>query len=484
MALVMSVRLREGRYDAASGWAETVEWPPAPSRLFCALVASDPTREERLALAWLEQQPPPQVWASGLEGRFRTDTFVVTNKTNSGGGSTSLPGRTNAPRTRVSALPSVSEVAFVWPDAAPSRDVVQVLGDLAWKVPYLGRSTSTVAIRVHTRPEMRPEWTVYEPTTLDGRTDAVLGIPFPGYLDALDEAFERGVSAWEVGRTIGYAARRTAPAASTTPTASRTVQGPFASMMVFAFAQRTVRPGADELLSLTGKLRESVMARMGETVPAQVSGHDDQRRRHVAFVGLPDVGHPQARGTLFGLALVLPRDLEPQAAAALHQTMVRDRFTHLNRGHGPVFRLDYQAEPSGPRALDPSRWAMPWRGSRVWVSATPLMLDRYTRPNSDLAHCVSEAVVNAGYPAPVDVEVSQAPLTQGAMLRPRQGSYPKGRPRRKVLHARIEFPEPVTGPVLAGSMRYLGLGLFEPVPDADVQAPGSERGREVVHAAQ
>jgi hypothetical protein len=31
-----------------------------------------------------------------------------------------------------------------------------------------------------------------------------------------------------------------------------------------------------------------------------------------------------------------------------------------------------------------------------------------------------------------------------------------------MVHARVRFHQPVIGPVLAGSMRYLGLGLFLP----------------------
>src|SRR5699024_7197480 len=83
MALVMNVRLLQGHYDAADGSRESVEWPPAPSRLFCALVASAPTEAERKALEWLENQSPPQIWAGQLpqRARFRSERYAVTNKT-------------------------------------------------------------------------------------------------------------------------------------------------------------------------------------------------------------------------------------------------------------------------------------------------------------------------------------------------------------------------------------------------------------------
>ncbi|WP_232833016.1 type I-U CRISPR-associated protein Csb2, partial [Nocardiopsis sp. TNDT3] len=464
----MSVRLLQGRYDAADGWRENVEWPPAPSRLFCALVASAPTEEERQALVWLEKQPPPQVWAGNLpeQARFRSDGYAVTNKTSGKGGSQFLPGRTTALLTQVSGIPDTGEFAFVWTEADPSAQVEKALAELAWKVPYLGRSTSTVAIRVHTTPTLRPEWTIYTPVALGERATTALGVPYPGYLDALDRAFEQGGSAWDVRRTIGY----TTPDALVAET-PRVVLGPFGAMQVFAFGPDVVLPASGELLTLTDKLRDTVMARIGQDIPGQVSGHAEPGRHHVGFLGLPEVGHRHARGSLHGLAVVLPRDVDPEAADAVHRAVVEERLTHLNRGYGPVFPLEWQAEASSTKALNPARWSAPGAGSRVWVSATPLMLDRFVRRNSDPTDSIARSVVTAGYPEPSYVQVSQAPLTPGAMLRPRTGTYPAGRPRRWVRHARIEFPEPVVGPVLVGSMRYLGLGLFEPRPTARPHTP-------------
>lgn len=466
MALVMNVRLLQGRYDAADGSREGVEWPPAPSRLFCALVASAPTEAERKALEWLENQSPPQIWAGELpqRARFRSERYAVTNKTSPKGGSQSHPGRTTAPLTRVSGIPDSDEFAFVWPESDPPDEVVEALAELAWKVPYLGRSTSTAAIRVHTKPTQRPEWGIYAPVPLDQPATDV-GVPYPGYLAALDRAFEQGTSAWDVRRRVGYA-RPGEPVAEQ----ADAVPGPFGAMLVFAFGQDVVLPSAGELLTLTNKLRETVLARIGEDIPGQVSGHTGSGHRHVAFLGLPEVGHRHARGRLHGLALALPHQIEPEAAHAVHQAVVENPLAHLNRGYGPVFPLRYQTERSNTKVLDPDRWIATGTGSRVWVSATPLMLDRFVRPNTDLAASIAHSVVTAGYPEPAHIQVSPAPMTPGAMQRPRKDTYPQDRPRRRVLHARIEFAEPVLGPVLVGSMRYLGLGLFEPRPGARLYA--------------
>src|SRR5579875_3303449 len=61
-ALVICVRLHDGRYHGKD------DWPPSPARLFQALVAgaglSGPLeKNDREALKWLEQQPAPIIAA-------------------------------------------------------------------------------------------------------------------------------------------------------------------------------------------------------------------------------------------------------------------------------------------------------------------------------------------------------------------------------------------------------------------------------------
>ena len=71
---------------------------------------------------------------------------------------------------------------------------------------------------------------------------------------------------------------------------------------------------------------------------------------------------------------------------------------------------------------------------------------------------MAKACVDAGYPEPIGVRVSFAPLMRGV---PHSRSFHvkprKGRPPRPLTHAEIEFPVPVRGPVLIGAGRYSRL---------------------------
>src|SRR5690606_17926692 len=107
-------------------------------------------------------------------------------------------------------------------------------------------------------------------------------------------------------------------------------------------------------------------------------------------------------------------------------------------------------------------WQGPAEGVRSWVTATPLVTDGMLRPRRRVEDLVLKSLARVGYPDPVELEVSAAPLTTGAVWRPRRETFPEGRPKRPMAHVRVTFARPVVGPVIAGSMRYLGLGLFVP----------------------
>jgi CRISPR-associated protein Csb2 len=76
-----------------------------------------------------------------------------------------------------------------------------------------------------------------------------------------------------------------------------------------------------------------------------------------------------------------------------------------------------------------------------------------------------QSLERGGWPAPVRDDVVRSAVLPGS-AKPR--TFPRfppdtGRPQRVLVHARLEFAEPVRGPILAGAGRYLGLGLFRPM---------------------
>ncbi|MBX6722087.1 MAG: type I-U CRISPR-associated protein Cas5/Cas6, partial [Dactylosporangium sp.] len=204
-----------------------------------------------------------------------------------------------------------------------------------------------------------------------------------------------------------------------------------------------------------------VLSRVADPLPSQVSGHGADGRPHVAYLGLVDVGHRHADGHLLGVGVAVPRQMpEADRRALLRGLLGADAAAPLSRirsARGQQVQLQYPAVAR--RGLDRRWWCSP-SGARTWVSATPLMLDRYPG-RDDPAELIVRSLQLAGYPEPASVQALAGPAIPGAVRAPRRGSVPPWA-RKPMLHCRISFTHRVRGPVIAGALRYLGSGLFVP----------------------
>ena len=487
MPLTIIVRLRNGRYDAGGDRASVPEWPPHPARLFCALAASCDGDDDPAwaALRWLEGQPPPTVWAdpAGQARQGRVSGYVVKNETDKdGGGSMTWPGRDNGRRVRAFAVPATDSFAVTWPGASPPARTLAQLRGLARLVPYVGRSTSLADVTVSDADHPACEGHVAYESAPPGepRGSVRVRVPYPGYTDELQAAYQDDRRAWEVARSVPYAmARQPGDATADVPGAGGDpVPGPFEELLVWRLQRPAAQFSGGQVAMLTATLRRAVLSVVPDPVPAQVSGHGVPDRRHVGFLALPDVGHEHADGHVLGLALAIPADLPRDDLSALLRAVIPLGEVHLPGGW--ELRLAYG--PGDLKGLRPEQWGgEPASGSREWVTATPMMLDGYLRRRGRRSEAseVARSMVIAGYPQPVAVDVSPSPLLRGAVPRPRPETLPANRTHRRLVHARVTFPVPVAGPVLAGSMRYLGIGLFLPVspPSRRLAAAGRQEAR-------
>ncbi|MCD0449406.1 type I-U CRISPR-associated protein Csb2 [Actinocorallia sp. API 0066] len=462
--LAITARLREGRYEAAGQRPDEAEWPPHPARLFCALVASATEDAHWEVLRWLEAAGAPEVWACARYTSSKRQGWVVTNATDSSAASQHRLGRTNGLRVRVTAEPADPEFAVVWPAAEALPGTVEAVRALARRVPYLGRSTSPVTLRVEdvaVRP--RESWERFRPAQPGERAAVPLRVPYPGYTSRLREAYEEGSRAWEESSSIPYVRVEEEQIRDADAVAS-----PFEELLVFPFERGTVKPSGDSLLALTSRLREAVMSRIGTNIPPQVSGHGSEDRRHLAYLALPDVGHEHASGRILGVALGIPADLPSDDYAVLWEAVVERPLDHLWLTRQTQVKLEHPLEFSPLQGVQPGRWTGGAGGSHGWTTVAPLMLDRFPkRRNGDEAVLreLAASVVRAGYPEPEKVEFAEAPMITGGLHRIPRRSFPEGRPMKPLVHARVTFAAPQVGPVLVGAFRYLGLGLLAPAKE-------------------
>jgi CRISPR-associated protein Csb2 len=151
---------------------------------------------------------------------------------------------------------------------------------------------------------------------------------------------------------------------------------------------------------------------------------------------------------------------------------------------GSGLKLIFATAGESPRrSLDPAPYVGEARigEARIWASCTPIVLDRHLKGTAneareqEVGQLVRQACRNIGLPEPSRVAAGKHSALEGS-----PSAYPSGRaPRwvrwrvpeslgsRQLIHAVIEFVEPVRGPVILGAGRFVGLGLFRALGAAE-----------------
>lgn len=277
-------------------------------------------------------------------------------------------------------------------------------------------------------------------------------------------------------------------------------------VLILAAEAPTLTLPLETTVQVAGALRATIMAGSGEQpVPGWVSGHapDGAPARggdaHLALFPLPFVG-AHADGHLLGFALAFPRQVAREARGRVLGPLLVDAEgesseVRLRLGTLGVWTLRRRGWDERRRALDPESWTAMPRGSTVWASVTPVVLDRFPKTprhdvtawRAEVCGLIAGSCGRIGLPSPVEIDVDTTSWHPGApraiaKTRPLRGpgavgrarlgdGYPPYRAERGVaappqVHALLRFGEPVIGPMLLGAGRYRGLGLFKPLRGA------------------
>jgi len=229
-------------------------------------------------------------------------------------------------------------------------------------------------------------------------------------------------------------------------------------------------------LRLTEALRGTLLKYCPDPIPEWLSGHQPgtdlpTRKPHLALVSLPFVGRPRADGHIMGMALVLPRELNPDDTARCLNPL----FWSPDTGAPQSFRLfdgqllkaeaEIELRSTPPYNLQGKTWT---GASRVWASVTPVVLDRHfkgTNKWDQAADCLKQACERIGLPRPETVLLNRVSSVEGV---PHARRFPPLTRKRdggslEHTHAILIFAEPVTGPVIVGAGRFRGYGLCRPM---------------------
>ena len=460
------------------------EWPPAPARLFQALVAGTHRGAHGLlhadvrdrALEWFESLPAPAIAAIPTAPARELITNYVPN--NDDGETADFREHVKAAKSlRLHPLAAECRVTYRWEftpneDSERHADVVSAMASL---VTYLGRTVDLVYARgeVHTAAPAVPAdgRKLWLPRETPG---GAWMTPMPGFLALCHRRYPRSVSEeppdFTNSKQVSYT--ETTAKADEVPSALFELLRLDGSRM--SFDPRWLREAAgmvrhvftrwlDENPAMRKHYGEDRVARLllghlhaGESGPSQGG--------HFATVPLPSMNADFTADGNIRRVLLLGCGTLNEEDRALFADLVRGIDGMELQDSGRIIGTLHAAN-SAAQADTLARWkTLGGSPAKVWRTVTPIILTGHPRKGRSLEMCLARSLSQQGIPA----EAIESLATYAGPL------VPKCPPAREFhvadylqttrrVHAEISFCEPATGPLVVGRGRFAGFGLLLPV---------------------
>lgn len=467
----ISVRFHGDSYVARRSDALTrSEWPPAPDRVFqalmnaaCHLESQDDQKHARRWLEWLSELPAPSILAVPVNEQ---DAKLITYSPRS-----LLSNKDGAnPRQDLIDIvdtPLADPLVIFCYNATCPEEFIAISQATAAAVSYVGASESLAVVTIGSAATS-PQHVTYDPHP---RGSIELPMHYEGRLDDLDKVYfdnsQPSRKVWEPrrrapGRPVRYAIR------DEFQDGAQPSSGDFEVFVPLAFrrASGTTGPVVDSAYfpAFVAATRAAFLKRLPVRAHGILSGHDHRSKdpdntafpdAHAAFVPLADLGFRYASSRLRGVAMLLPRatDIE-QRREALRAFNISEIYVGGDR-----YELSHiRGDEDQLRATQAKSYI---RESKSWATLTPLRLWKMPNRNgSDIPGLVAQAIRQAGYPEPTCIETSGTPYVQGGR-HVRSYAHRLQKPYW-LVHALITFANKVSGPMLIGRGRYIGFGLCAP----------------------
>ena len=496
-ALLVAVRFHEGRYHGSG------DWPPAPGRLFQALIAGAAQgavlpEKAVAALDWLEGLAPPAIAAPRcVRGQSRR-VYVPNNDLDAELRKRDVPSldravaATRVPKTlRPILFDAAMPVLYCWPLAESGNGDAAGICALANGLHRLGlgidMAWAEAAVFDTDEAEARlygHGGVVYRPSGQGGSSVELL-CPRPGSRQSLTDRFDGMRGRFRSGGTNRKPASVFAQPPK--PRLAKVAYDAPPRRFVFdlssgeaggGFAPRPLREAA----ALVEEARDRAARKLCDGAPGlsdDIERHligqgatDADKAARIQIVPIPSVGHEHADMAIRRIAVHVPPfcRLRPDDVA---WAFAQAAWADLD---GVVV---CELRRTGDEDVMVERYRQ--RGRR-WRSVTPLALPTARRRRTDptrrtedakggseradeearAAVAVVQALRHAGIQAkPAEVRVRREPFQRRGE---RAEAFAAGTrfAREALWHAEIVFAEPVAGPLLLGDGRYLGLGLLRP----------------------
>jgi CRISPR-associated protein Csb2 len=507
--LVLTCDLTEGHFHGirlSVRGSEECDWPPAPSRVFQSLThaafAGVPTQTEQYhqsasqALQWLEKQAPPRIDApKPSEGQTNIkfqNALPLNNRTK-----TQLlkAGLQLAPLRRISQYDFCKgdtgqiplQVRYVWQISSSNSIPLDDLSELAARVSYFGRAEDRVEMNFSISEELPAMEVGIQRWLPTHRTSTVLNVPRSQSLAELVTRHNitpasrvRKASTASCFQQQAYQEHDTLPFWQPVHVGIvklvRAEDGDVASFDVLyaskyrAWLRAAILRCADKDIRWLDKPLALEL----------ISGHrhDDSfsRNPHLAIVPLPSLhSNGMADGNVRRFALLgYATELKSKEATEIYKTLYQSLNDIEIIHHGKATGFFAQTDTSGER--NDKVWKLYTATSSCWTTSMPIALTskfdvskslspnlKHQKRQAELTKLIRRALKLQGVPnetvEQVDITISSSPFLQHTH---RVEEYRK-EGNGYLIHAKLQFPCPVRGPVIIGDGRYSGMGLCFPI---------------------
>lgn len=486
-ALLLSIRFHDGRYHGAG------DWPPAPARLFQALVAGTArgfqlADEDVMALEWLETLGAPVIAAPTVrEGQSFTN-FVPNNDLDKYGGDPRKIGEIRTSKTvRPHMFNAETPLLFIWTfdSDPPSEGHARTICQIAERLYQLGRGVDMAwawgelldADEVEARLA-RHGGAVYRPSK--SGTDKALLCPAKGSLASLKARYDANRARFTYTGNQQLFSQppkpRFAKIAYDAPT------GHFLFEIREATSDEFFAPWpSPKAAELVVALRDKAADRLKNVLPEEAGKIDRvligrgateaDKAARVRIVPLPSIGHVHADRGIRRVLVEIPPNCPLRADDVIWA------FSGLedDPATGEILWNLIQAEEKrmlGHYGISDSEQD----ACRIWRTVTPAALPvmrtgrgttgaKRIKGEAKAARAVMQALRHAGVTVPAEsIRVQREPFDHNG-ARAEDFGVPGRFAARGLHHVEIAFAQAVRGPLVIGNGRYLGLGLMAPRED-------------------
>ena len=499
-ALLLSIRFHDGRYHGAG------DWPPAPARLFQALVAGAArgtklADEDRAALEWLETLEAPVIASPVIRRGQVFKNYVPSNDLDNFGGDPNKiikRGKKKGPAinfirdpkpVRPRIFDAETPLLFIWTfnGSGNAEDNARTICQIAERLYQLGRGVDMAWARAELLDAGKVEarlarhgGVVHRPS--EGGAGKALLCPGEGSLASLKERYDANRTRFtyiKEGKKVQQLFSQP-PKPRFDKVAYDTPPQHFLFEMRAATHDESFVPWpSTKAAELVVALRNKVACRLKEALPEEAGKIDRvligreateaDKAARVRIVPLPSIGYSHADRAIRRVLVEVPPN------CPLRADDMAWAFSGLDPATGEILWTLVRTEERG--MLDHYGVGDSLQHDcRVWRTITPMALPvmrtgrgtagaKRVAGEAKAARAVIQALRHAGVAAQVEsIRVQREPFDRNG-ARAEEFAMPARFVARGLHHVEIAFAQAVRGPLVIGNGRYLGLGLMAPQKD-------------------